>query len=150
MNNLNKFLAKAKIATYAGDGRSKNLEDGSKELTYEEKEFSYKDRYFGFDPFIGEEVVFQNKKPIWSMNYYGFLTSSALSAKQVYEFLKKALRQVKENQPYRGPENYKEKDLEYANQVTGTINAFIGTEKIKYKRKEIYKLDYHGGLIKEK
>ena len=86
---LSKFLVKAKIATYAseGEGGEKDLEDGSKELTYEEEEFRYRDRYFGFNPFSGEEVVWKNNEFIWVMNYYGKVVSDKIPAKQIYEFL---------------------------------------------------------------
>lgn len=54
---LSKFLVKAKINTYAssGEGGERIFPDGSKE--FEEKEFKYRDRYFGFNPFIGEEIA---------------------------------------------------------------------------------------------
>ena len=62
---LSDFLVKAKINTYAS----------GKEFDFEEKEFRYRDRYFGFNPFIGEEVVWQKKEIIWGMNYYGRIVS---------------------------------------------------------------------------
>ncbi len=148
---LAKFLVKAKISTYAsvGEREEKVLEDGSYELTYEEGEFKYRDRYFGFNPFIGEEVVWQNGKITWAMNYYGGVTSE-IPAKEIYAFLKKAMRQVKEDRPFRGPRNFKEEDFEYIDESEGNINNFSGTERILYKGKEVYKLYYHGGLIKGK
>lgn len=69
---LSKFLVKAKISTYAsgGEEEEKVYSDGSKVFEFEEKEFKYRDRYFGYNPFIGEEIVWQNKKVVWGMNYY--------------------------------------------------------------------------------
>jgi len=147
---LKEFLKRAKITTYASDGKLSVLEDGSKELIYEEKEFKYRDMYFGFNPFIGEEIVFKNNKAIWGMNYYGFISSNVVSAKQVYEFLKKALRKVTDNQPYRGPGKLKEGEFEYTNNVRGSVDNFTGTEIIYYKGKEVYILNYYGGIIKQK
>ena len=83
---LSKFLAKAKIATYAsvGEANERTLDDGAKELTFEDGKFKYRDRYYGFNPFIGQEVVSQNGKIIWSMNYYGKIISLVISAKRIY------------------------------------------------------------------
>jgi len=86
IGQLSKFLVKAKINTYAssGEGGEKILPDGSKEFEFEEKEFKYQDRYFGFNPFIGEEIVWQNGKVVWGMNYYGEIVSEIIPAKSIY------------------------------------------------------------------
>jgi len=149
---LSKFLVKAKIATYAsvGEANERTLEDGAKELTFEDGNLKYHDRYYGFNPFIGEEVVFENEKIVWSMNYYGKIISGVVSAKQIYEFLKMAMRQVKEDRPFRGPDNFKSGDFEYTDESIGDINDFSGTEKILFKGQEIYRLVYHGGIVKNK
>ena len=146
---LNKFLVKAKIKTYAGDGKSSTLEDGSKELIFEEGSYLYRDRYFGFNIFAGEEVVFKNNVAIWVMNYFGKILSDITSGKELYEFLKKAMRQVKEERPFRGPSNFKENDFEYADENNGSIEEFDGHEKIFCKGQEIYRLYYHGGFVKK-
>jgi hypothetical protein len=67
------FLIKAKLHTYASSGESgeRSLEDGCKELAFQEGESKYRDRYFGWNPFVGEEVVWQGEQVIWAMNYYG-------------------------------------------------------------------------------
>ena len=61
ISQLSKFLVRAKINTYAssGEGGENLLPDGNKEFRFKEKEFRYRDRYFGFNPFVGQEVVFQ-------------------------------------------------------------------------------------------
>lgn len=45
---LGKFLIKAKIATYpsVGEVYEMALEDGAKELTFEDGKFKYRDRYY--------------------------------------------------------------------------------------------------------
>ena len=87
--DLNNFLVKAKVYTYASEGEvnERILDDRSKELIFEQDEFKYRDRYFGFNPFIGEEVVWKNNKIIWSMNYYGKIISDIVPPKEVYKFL---------------------------------------------------------------
>jgi len=153
--NLSQFLVKAKINTYAteGEGGEKILDDGCRELIYEETGFKYRDRYYGFDPFVGEEVVFENNKAIWGMNYFGMITSKTIEGDivgQFLDFLKESLRQVPEDKPFRGPVNFKNNDFEYTNQVEGNVERFVGKEKILYKGEEVYTLNYHGGLIKFK
>ena len=101
LNKLSKFIVKAKINTYAsnGEGGEKVLSDKSKEFIFEEKDLKYRDRYFGSKSFIGEEIVFKKEKPIWGMNYYGGIISNNTSEKNAYNFLKEALKRVKENKP---------------------------------------------------
>jgi hypothetical protein len=147
---LKQFLVKAKMKAYAGagEGGAKTLADGSKEMTYEENGFKYRDRYFGSNPFIGQEVVWQGDKMIWAMNYYGQVFNPLVRSQAVYQFLQKALAQVKEERPYRGIPYFKELDFEYKNANRGTLENFMGLEKILYKSEEVFRLDYHGGLIK--
>ena len=40
-----------------------------------------------------------------------------------------------------------EGDLEYLDESIGSVEQFSGAEKILYQGHEIYRLDYHGGLI---
>ena len=149
---LSKFLVKAKINTYAssGEGGEKILPDGSKEFRFREGGFKYRDRYFGFNPFIGEEIVWQNEKVVWGMNYYGEIVSEIISAKKIYQFLQEALKRVTEDKPFRGPDEFKKGDLKYVNETKGTIECFGGHEVIFYKKQLAYKLNYHGGLMMRK
>lgn len=147
--DLIKFLIQAKINTYATFGeRAENiLDDNAKELTFEKSEFKYRDRYFGSNPFIGEEIVWRDNKPIWGMNYYGSVIFDIVPAKDVYQFLKKAMCQVSEERPFRGPDKFSENDFEYFDKSEGDVNSFRGIEKIKYRGQEVYRLFYHGGSI---
>ena len=149
INKLSIFIRNAKQNTYSSDGESEEiiLDDCSKELNYKEGNLNYRDRYFGFNPFSGEEIVWKNDKAIWSMNYYGLITASIIPVKEVYGFLKKTLQKVNKDNPFRGPEYFKEGDIEYSNKTEGNIKKFIGVETISYKGKKIYHLHYHGGTI---
>ena len=146
---LAKFLIQAKTNTYAskGEGGEKILSEGSKEFEFEEKEFKYRDRYFGHDPFMGEEVVWRGAKIVWGMNYYGLASSDKVPSREVYEFLKKAMRQIVETRPFRGPDNFKEGDFEYVDKSHGDIKMFHGKETILFKGQEVYQLYYHGGCM---
>jgi len=149
IGELCRFIAKAKINTYASGREGATLIDGSKELTFEEGKFLYRDRYFGFNPFIGGEVVFYEGKCIWGMNYCGYIVPSEdISLKEVYAFLRESLKRVEEEKPFRGPKKYEKNPFKYANSVQGNISMFNGIEKIFYKGKEVYRLLYHGGFTK--
>ncbi len=147
---LRKFLVKAKINTYAsgGEGGGKVFSDGSKELEFKEKELKYRDRYFGYGSFIGEEIVWQNEKVVWGMNYYGEIVSEIIPAKQVYQFLQEALKKITESKPFRGPDNFKKDDFKYINEAKGTVEKFEGCEAIFYKEELVYELNYYGGIVK--
>lgn len=148
---LNKFIVNAKINSYAtiGEGGEKKLEDGSKELVFEENPYKYRDRYFGFSPFVGEEVVWKNHKPIWGMNYYGKIISNSIQVDKIYLFLQKALRLVKIKKPFRGPDNFTDGEFSYESKSKGNIEQFQGVESIYYRGTEVFRLYYHGGLIKK-
>jgi hypothetical protein len=110
---LEQFLVKAKVSAYATEGEVGEviLADGCKELTYQEGEFTYRDRYFGWNPFVGEEVVWQGNEYTWAMNYYGVVHDEGVTAGEVYAFLQLAMGQVKEDRPFRGPSSLKEGPL---------------------------------------
>jgi hypothetical protein len=149
---LKDFLVKSKVGTYAsdGEGKEKILEDGSKELVYESGEWKYRDRYFGFNQFIGEEIVWLNNEAVWGMNYYGRIFSDKVNGKQLYEFLRKALRSVKSERPFRGPKEFQEKEWNYKDESIGTVNNFEGVETIYFREEKVYELNYHGGTLAKK
>ena len=150
---LIKFLVKAKKKGYAsnGEGGERILKNGAKELRFKEGDFEYVDTYYGFNPFIGEEIVFENGKFIWGMNYFGkVFNKNTFFAKKVYSFLKKSMILFNKEMPFRGPKNFKEGDFKYTNKTKGNIKKFNGNEIIFYKGKKVYELNYHGSLIKSK
>ncbi len=149
---LNEFLIKAKLRGYAssGEGGETRLDNGGKVLSYKEGDYEYKDTYFGFNPFIGEEIVWYKGEFVWGMNFYGSVDENKVSAKEVYEFLKKAMSLVKEDRPFRGPSEFKDDGWKYTDGSEGTIENFKGKEKIYYQEELVYELDYQGGMIKKK
>ena len=143
------FLLKAKLRTYAtgGEGNERNLEDGTREMSYREGDFFYRDHYFGFNPFIGEEVVWEKDKAIWAMNYYGIVTDESISAGDVYHFLQKAMQQITTERPFRGPNEYREGEFLYQDKSDGNVDQFSGEEKIFFQDRQVYFLKYHGGKV---
>jgi len=150
LEELAAFLIKAKRATYAGDGREvKPQRPGFKELEFSEGDFNYRDSYTGFYAAPGQEIVRFKGVPVWSMAYDGEIGKQFRNAIafKVYAFLKKALMQVEETKPFRGPEYFEEGNFVYINEVVGDITRFTGREKILLSNIEAFKQNYFGGLI---
>lgn len=156
-NLLIGFLIYAKKNTYASGDASKTASSrlGSKDYQYEEiiegEKMIYHDTYFGGTNFIGEEVVYRGENtPKWAMNYYGTTLDESLSEEVMDNVLRPALSKVGEDNtvlPLRGPSKYQNGEYLYTFSSTGTMEQFIGTEKIYKNDKLIFKLECHGGLI---
>jgi hypothetical protein len=143
------FIIEAKLHSYASAGERDEslLEDGGKQFRYRRGAFEYRDRYYGNDPFFGEEVVWQNGRAVWGMNFYGLVLDANVPSKDVYTFLQQAMRQVRPERPYRGPERFSSGDWEYQDASQGDVERFNGSETICYQGREVYRLLYHGGKI---
>jgi hypothetical protein len=147
---LKDFLIEAKKNTYGAGGEEKEikLDDGGKKFIFEKDGWKYEDKYFGFDPFVGEEIVWQNGKVVWVMNYCGKVLKDTASPKEIYAFLKKALLQPDPLVPLRGPEKFEEGDFKYVNVGGGDLSLFQHVEVILYEGERVYELSCHGGMIK--
>ena len=65
------FLVKAKKATYANKTNKVNSSrKESHDYSYQENNYTYLDSFFGAENFSGQEIVYKDGKPCWSMNYY--------------------------------------------------------------------------------
>jgi len=78
-----------------------------------------------------EEAVWKKGVPIWGMNYYGKMLVEEIQA-GFGEFLQAALMRVQKEAPYRGPENYREKEFTYHCTWQGTVKQFEGWEEISF------------------
>lgn len=144
---LKGFLVRAKRNTYAGDGAlSTSSRPNSKDLHYREGDLLYIDSYFGSYDFIGEEVVFENQKPIWGMNYYGKMLVDEIPSGFI-TCLKSALKQVTAENPFRGPNLFEKDKFIYKCFWNGDISWFSGNEVIYFNGVEIYRLSFQGGFI---
>lgn len=141
---LVEFLIAAKKRTYAGHGEETAASrPNSHDLTYEEDGLKYIDTYLGGRFFSGEEAMWRNGVPFWAMNYSG----RVLSGNFDIDFLKSALSNVPEENPYRGPECFKSGDYTYRCSVEGKPEWFQGYEQIQYRREKIYECYFHGGIV---
>lgn len=138
------FLIKAKRHTYAGHGaETTSCRPCSHDLRFSENDFFYYDTYLGGQKFSGQEAIWKNDKPLWSMNYYGKVTGQHFSG----DFLKEALYNVPFHAPFRGPEIFLQGDYTYHCKWDGTFEYFQGHEEIFYQNTKIYELHFHGGEI---
>jgi hypothetical protein len=144
---LNQFLIHAKLHTYASMGEETQnlLEDGSRELVFIQGQFRYRDRYSGLNPFIGEELVWEDGRLIWGMNYYGKALEEFVPASQIYSFLRQAILMVRPERPYRGPEFFRAGHFTYVDKSQGELDNFTGEEIIFFRDQQVYHLVYHGG-----
>jgi transcriptional regulator with XRE-family HTH domain len=139
------FLCRAKRATYAGKGaETASSRPNSHDLQYEENNLKYIDTYLGGETFAGEEAVWRDNSPFWSMNYIGRITAEGFSG----DFLKECLLLAPKEYPYRGPAVYQNGDYKYHCIVNGEFDWFNGYEEIFCKDIKVYECIFHGGSIK--
>jgi hypothetical protein len=139
------FLIRAKRATYAGKGaEDKPSRPLSHDLHYSEGDLLYIDSFLGGAKFGGEEALWRDNVPFWTMNYYGVVTDKEHFSG---DFLKEALLRVPANKPFRGPKEYSDGDYEYTCEVNGDFNYFAGKEEIFYRNEKIYECLFHGGEV---
>jgi hypothetical protein len=138
------FLIKAKKATYAGKGNESDASrPNSHDLLYCEGDMKYIDTYLGSRSFVGEEALWLNDTPFWSMNYMGRILGEGFEG----DFLKEALLQVPEDMPYRGPLEYSKDRFIYRCKADGDFTWFTGHEEILKDGVKIYECVFHGGEV---
>ncbi len=150
------FLMAAKQRTYAAQGGTEAavppLLAGSHQLEYREGRLFYRDIYFGCEYFAGQETVYYDTIPVWSMVYAGGALRNippTIETGRIYAFLQTALRNVPVEYPYRGPALWTHEDLVYSNEVHGDLERFWGREVISYRHTiAVYQLHYSGGVLR--
>lgn len=143
------FLLRAKQNTYAS-GAAPGLPSRihSHDLRYQEGNFLYLDTYLGGFYFIGEEAVWLREVPCWGMNYYGKMLVPEIPA-GFSDFLKAMLMKGDKQNPFRGPAAGSEGEFAYHCEWQGNLQRFTGYEIIFLKEKPVYRLEFHGGEIKD-
>ena len=139
------FLCKAKKSTYAGNGNeSKSSRPNSHDFEYVEGNLKYIDTYLGGEQFLGEEALWKDDIPFWSMNYMGRVLDERFSG----SFLKEALRLMPKENPYRGPVIYQNGQYKYHCMISGEFKWFQGYEEIYFDDIKVYECFFHGQTIK--
>jgi hypothetical protein len=148
------FLVKAKRATYASQGDVDSVKNvllpGTHQLEYSEGLFLYRDIYAGSAMFAGQEMVYYSGKPIWAMSYAGDIPEevSSQDIEGLVKLLHKALMNVPDTIPYRGPTQIEDGAFRYANHAGGSFASFFGDENIQRAGRVLYTLHYEGGLLR--
>lgn len=150
LDNLKKFLCEARRNTYAANATSLDNPRlvASTQLEFQKGDYFYRDIYFlGVEKFIGQEIVYHNQqtgtpKPIWGMNYIGDTIGKVETI-----FLKESLFKLSEKCRFGQVCEYKKREFKYQDRGQGSLEEFSGKEEIFLDGKNIYKLDYQGGLI---
>lgn len=138
------FLLRAKTSTYAAHAAETSpSRPNSHDLRYAEGDLLYIDTYLGGVRFAGEEAVWKDGVPVWTMNYCGRVIGQGFDG----DFLKNALMLVPRERPFRGPEEYNEGAMQYQNHSEGTIDWYQGFEVISLGGTRIYECFYHSGEI---
>jgi len=153
-SRLVEFLIAAKHRTYAAGGSDSvyavpALLPGSHQLEYASPDLLYRDVYFGEAHFAGQEVVYMNAIPVWSMCYAGGWTATLEPAEieRLAGILQAALRAVPAELPFRGPPTFGESPYVYVNHPQGDLRRFEGVETIQRGRAVLYRLVYTGGRL---
>jgi hypothetical protein len=121
--NIINFLIKAKKAAYAGKGAQiESSRPNSHDLQYSEGKLIYIDTYIGGSKFAGEEALWNENKPFWSMNYIGRVIGDNFFG----DFLKEALLNVPEEYSFRGPLQFENGDYSYCCKINGDFHWFNG------------------------
>jgi len=147
LENLKEFLCEARKNTYAS---SESPIDNprllaSSQFEFQRGDYFYRDIYFtGDKKFIGQEIIYQDSNPIWGMNYMGDVVG-----KLETDFLKEALYKLAEKCRLGEPCEYERREFKYQDLGKGGVGEFSGEEIIFSGGKNIYKLDYQGGLIQK-
>lgn len=147
LDALAQFLIIAKRNTYAAQqGMVEPSRLASHDLAFEQAPFSYLDSYVGSRDFSGQEVVYYQSIPRWSMNYYGRMLEDDLPPGFI-ETLREALSHVTAEAPYRGIPIHQRGRYTYRCTSEGDMEWFQGEESIELDGRCIYELRFHGGSV---
>ncbi len=151
LQELERFIVRAKSATYAGGGKKLlpyRLE--SRDLQLIDGDWAYHDSYLGERDFIGEEIVYYNRKPVWGMNYMGrILKPDLITPAEAGETLMASLTQLYTEDRFLGGFEHTVGNFKYVDTNEGDVRFFQGKEYIYRGDQVAYELVYHGGLLSD-
>lgn len=145
VDRLKEFLITAREQTYySGERPIENLQlMGSKQFQFQKGDFFYKDVFFiGGKRIMGHEIVYWEDHPVFGVNYEGGLIS-----KTEEEFLKESLSKLAQKCRLNGVCEYEKREYKYECSGQGEFDNFFGKEEVSVNGKNIYKLNYQGGIL---
>lgn len=149
MQDLTAFIVEAKAAAYVG-GRAAgpSCRPGSHDVGHVRDEWAYLDSYFGGTDFLGQEVVWRKGEPVWAMNYYGrILDPLEIDGERAGMVIRASLPRMYAQGRFLDGFVHEVAGYRYADESAGDPASFIGIERIFRGDREVYRLDYHGGMI---
>jgi len=152
LDELTRFIVQAKAHTYAGSGGAvAPSRPGSHDLQFTDGPFTYVDTYVGGADFLGEELVVRDGRPVWAMNYYGYLLRPDLiDAETSGATIKASLTALYAQGRFLGGWRHEVGPFVYTDTNTGDVTHLTGTEWIDRDGVRVYELVYHGGLVHER
>ena len=150
MEGLEAFIIRAKAKSYVGNGATRPpCRAGSHDIGHDDGDWAYLDSYFGGTDFLGQEVVWHTGVPVWAMNYYGrILQPDRIDAATAGRVIKLALSDLYREGRFLGGFVFATGPHVYVDRSEGGVASFSGHEVIQMDREAVYRLDYHGGLIR--
>ncbi len=144
LDQLKQFLMKANMPHASGTARTVEEKDGSRTIEFSDGDYRMHDNFFGGEPYGGRLVIFYKEQPLFMEVYYGQTTRPADA---VYGFLREALQHPDEENPFRGPANYKKGNLTYTCTTEGNVASHTVKEFIHDGKEQIYWAVIIGGLV---
>ncbi len=131
-NDIIKFMIQANRAGYSNDKTIvEKFEDGGHEIVFSQNNIKSVDYWWGGNPFSGQESIAKAGKVIWAMQYRGWMEQGFEGmSSETFTFLQQALKLCNEKEPLRGPKEYNQAGLKYANSWGRNLNNFKGEEKM--------------------
>ena len=150
LDALEQFIIQAKRATYVGSGQKLlSYRLGSQDLQFFDGDWAYHDSYVGESDFMGEEVVYYQKTPVWGENYFGYiLKPEKITSAQAGHVIKESLSAMYAEGRFLGRFEYALDQFTYVDTNDGDFRLFRGKEWIELEGEIVYELVYHGGLIR--
>ncbi len=134
LKQLANFIVKANGQTWAADGAEVDSQrPGYKELEYSNGDWRLRDSYTGYFRAPGMTTVYYKDMPAWTMSYGGHGQTEGFEnkAKETFDFLRSALKQVSPELPFRGSELHEEGDRKYTFKlINGDITDALWKEEI--------------------
>ena len=148
--DLEGFIVRAKRATYVGGGKKLlPYRLGSQDLQYDEGDWIYHDSYLGESNFIGQELVYYRREPVWGMNYFGYiLKPDRITAAQAGRVIMASLTRLYQEGRFLGGFEHVVEGFRYVDSSDGDVRSFVGKEHIDRNDEVVYELVYHGGEIR--
>ena len=111
--------------------------------------WSYHDSYAGEADFLGQELVYRDRRPVWSMAYYGYLLDPEhIDALRAGHTVQSALTRLYAEGRFLGGFVADVGEYRYLDTNAGDVGRFTGEEWIEHEGRRVYELRYFGGLIR--